>query len=269
MVSPTERWCKVKLAIAHSLRSLAIERAQWSYQELHELQAEVEALGKTDFHTPTQRDEYELRKVQLREKELVKAQGAALRARQKWSEEGERSTKYFLGLERARKPPPGELSVLAPDGTTITGRAKVARAVRKTWSNIFAEPTAPDPKQPLALDRSPTATAAGSKFRGSWLKALSKQAAAHAQREIGMQETWPVIARLRERSSPGPDGLSAVIYKLHWHLLGPLWVDMIKEAESNGALHVDVSGGLLILLPKTDDSVRRPERQHPYHPAEC
>ena len=34
MLSPTERWCRVKQAIAHALRTLAVERAQWTYQEL-------------------------------------------------------------------------------------------------------------------------------------------------------------------------------------------------------------------------------------------
>ena len=144
-VTPTERWCKVKVAIRQALRELAIQRAQWSLQDYRELQAEVEALSRRDFLTADQHDEFETAKVRLRERELVKAHGAAMRARQRWSEEGERSTKYFLGLERARKGAPGELAVKGKGGETITGRAKVARAVRTVWGDIFTEPSTPHP----------------------------------------------------------------------------------------------------------------------------
>ena len=263
LVTPTERWCKVKLAIKSALRALAIERAEWALQDMRDLQLELEALGKLDFHTTEQRDEYECAKVRLRERETVKAKGAAIRARQRWSEEGERSTKYFLGLERARRAPPGELAVKGVGDTVITGRAKVARAVRKVWADIFTEPTVTSPSERNALDDTPAAAAAARKFRGEWTKALSKKAAAKAQRVVTEEETQPIVARLRDGASPGPDGLSATVYKIHWPLLAPLWVDMVREAEATGQLHVDVSGGLLILLPKTDEATRRPEDNRP------
>ena len=85
----TQRFCRKKSVTEKNIRSILEER-------LRSLEIKIDV----NVHNAELENDYSKVKTKLEKIYQAEAKGAGIRARVKWIEQGERSTKYFLGLEK-------------------------------------------------------------------------------------------------------------------------------------------------------------------------
>ena len=104
-VSKSLLWDYLKIKIKEYSIAYGIEQARSYKDNCKKLESELNDLDKVltkhkDIATHQKRKEI---KQQLDEYYAKKARGYQIRSRARWVEEGEQSTKYFLGLEKSRQ----------------------------------------------------------------------------------------------------------------------------------------------------------------------
>ena len=67
-----------------------------------------------------------------------KAKEAIIRSRANWYEKGEKSNKYFLGLESHRGTKPCICKLLSSDGNLTTNPLKIMKEIEKFYSDLYA-----------------------------------------------------------------------------------------------------------------------------------
>ncbi len=202
--SAGERWCRVKEGMRAALRGFAQACAQRRRQVRSEEVVELDSLASAHPLTPPMQARLTHLKASLARQEGEAARGAALRCRCKWLAEGERCSSYFLGMEKARRAPPGTMTLEARDGATLTSRTKIAREVRQVWGEIFAEP----PEHSRSGEQAAVRT-----FLDGWPAQLSKEASTAAHVPIGAEEASEQLGRMRAAAAPGPDGLPVSVLR--------------------------------------------------------
>ena len=253
--APGERWSALKAAMCDALRTVAQARAQRRRGAKHATLQECDNLVAR-LPDPNAAAALAEAKVAAEEAAMEAARGQLIRCRCKWLAEGERCSRYFLSLEKARRAPPGELAVLSDSGEEIRSRTKVARAVRGVWGEIFAEPAASDTARHDEEQQC-------RRFLSAWPKQVPQAAAEAAKAPIQLEEATEVLLKMRKAAAPGPDGLPVGVYVNHWDAIGPDWMAMVEEAEAIGSLPQCVSAGRLVLLAKGSERVRSPAANRP------
>ena len=71
--------------------------------------------------------------------ELEKTREAQVRARIKWAEEGERSTKFFLNLEKSRAQGNTIHRLVKDDGSFLNTSGEIIKEVHMYYKSLFKE----------------------------------------------------------------------------------------------------------------------------------
>ena len=134
-------------------------------------------------------------------------QGLITRARAKWTEEGERSTKYFYGLEKSnsKKKLINKLVVVDPEkkhNNILTNQVDISEQVVKHFKNIYAK------SRPKKSDIDQYLT-----DLGSTLLTLDPVNSSSLESDISLLELDMIVKDLKNNISPGWDGLGSEFYK--------------------------------------------------------
>ena len=97
-------WELLKVHIKEKTMSYSRKSANKYKMDLQDLESCLEVLSLKIKDNPSKEyfDRFAKLKTQLGVLQLEKARGAQIRSREKWIEDGEKNTAYFLGLERTR-----------------------------------------------------------------------------------------------------------------------------------------------------------------------
>ena len=150
------------------------------------------------------------------------SEGAKIRSRARWLEEGEAPTRFFFKLERERQAKSAVSSILNSDGQLVSSRDEVLKAHVDFYSKLFEE----EETDPEALDE------------------LLSHVTSHlsdADRDLCDQSLSPcelssAVAGLSNNKSPGPDGLTAEFYVKFWPRLGPILLQVYNQSLADGEL---------------------------------
>ena len=123
----TQRFCRKKSVTEKNIRSILEER-------LRSLEIKIDV----NVHNAELENDYSKVKTKLEKIYQAEAKGAGIRARVKWIEQGERSTKYFLGLEKncVRKKEIKQLK--SQNGKrTIRKQEEIIKEVRRFYAQLY------------------------------------------------------------------------------------------------------------------------------------
>ena len=67
------------------------------------------------------------------------ADGAILRSKARWYEEGEKNTKYFLSLEKGNKSKSCICRSISDDSIEITDQADVGKEIKTLYENLYTK----------------------------------------------------------------------------------------------------------------------------------
>lgn len=168
-----------------------------------------------------------------------KARGGFIRSRANWIEEGEKSSKYFLNLEKSRQENNLIQQLFCSDEQRIVNDAEhMLKTAKQYYQKLYQDTDPNDNDINNYLDRI--------RFKNI----LTNVENIKCEGVITLNECTEVIKDLKKNKSPGLDGLSCEFYQTFWHSFGYFLVEVYNESYENGILPVTVRKSVLGLIYK-------------------
>ena len=176
------------------------------------------------------------------------AEGAKIRSRAQWFEEGEKPTRYFFRLEKTRAASNHFTSLFDENGLEKNSRDDLEKILTCFYQDLFMNDS---------LDLH---------VQSDIINAL-EFSLSDCEREMceglfTIDELFAALKGLQTGKTPGSDGLSTEFYLYFWEDLGALLLSVLNESFHAGSLAESQYEGLLRLIHKKDDR-RLPKNWRP------
>ena len=175
-------------------------------------------------------------KQELQDIENKKIEGTLLRNKIEWFEKGERSTRYFLGLEKIRETEK-HIRKLEFNKNIVTDPAEILKAQRNYYEKMYSECEAHDDDfNPIDLFQNV-----------SKLNDMDKNS---CEGLIKTEECNRVLLTFKTNKSPGNDGLTCEFYKHFWDDIKHVLVDSFNASYEHGELSPSQRQAVITLIHK-------------------
>ena len=164
-----------------------------------------------------------------------KTEGAMIRSKSKWYIEGERSTSYFLRLEKLKYSNKTMKSLINADGHIVSDQKKIILEQFKYYKELYAT----NPNIIFQLQNK-----TGIVLTTEQNKSLEK--------EIGYEEFAQAVLQSNNEKTLGSDGIPIDLIKAFFAKLGLYLFAAIKESVKNNILFPSAREGILSLIPKKE-----------------
>ena len=172
-------------------------------QKASEMKNEIKILENklkklSEIQTIPQHIQQEINNIENKLENLYKdeAKGAQVRSRVKWIEEGERNTKFFLGLEKSRQTKKNISALKNQQGKIVKDSSEILKLEKAFYENLYksTEPNLQEIKHYI------NGTEIDHKLSQEESKTLGG--------ELTIEECTKAIFSMKLNKSPGLDGLS-------------------------------------------------------------
>lgn len=167
------------------------------------------------------------------------AEGARVRSRVRWAEEGETSSHFFLRLERKAGSDNWIPAMRRTDGSIATGIDSICTSWVDFYSALF---TAGE------IDFS-----AQDDLLSNLSARLPSDARAQCEGLLSSHEVFEALKGMAHNKSPGSDGLPMEFYLAFWGTLGSDLVEVLNSSFVTGSLPSSQKGALISLIFKKGD----------------
>ncbi len=200
---------------------------------------EFKNLEKTlkDIQTnnPDKHNEIEIIKQQIDRIQQTRSEGARIRAKVKWLEEGEKSSRFFHGLERSRGSNKLWTSITDNNGNHRTDINDILKEQKQFFQNLYSSEGVNNDAIDTLLDNVD--------------EFLTPEEQKFCEKDVTKEELDNIVKRLKTETSPGIDGITNDFYKECWHIIGDDFLEMVAEVlETECTISQYI--GLIILLYK-------------------
>ena len=238
--NPLVWWDKAK----HNFKILSIRRAKirgkLQRHERFQLENKLDRLKEAARNgTDSDVERYLLAKEKQKDLAMKDLEAIKIRAKARFFEEGERSTRYFYSLEKRRKAE-HSIKVLTKDNMdTVSDQGQLISETYKFYKSLYS--AQPDDKP------------ARDAFLNFNAPKLSESERVFCEAPITLEELTKALNSMENNKSPGFDGLSTNFYKHFWPLLGDKLVIVYNYAFQSGCLSVSQRRGVISLVFKKGD----------------
>ena len=166
------------------------------------LEKNIHDLENNEFKSEAM--ELELRSCRLELRNILekKGEGARIRSRVNWFEEGERSSQFFHGLEKRNSKEKSWDKILDDKGEMKYGTNDVIKTQIEFYSDLYSS-------------RKVNEVEAG-KFLSKLDSHLGEQDSNNLDGDILMSEMTSALKKIKNNKSPGLDGIPVEFYKMYW-----------------------------------------------------
>ncbi len=232
--------CKIRgLSISYSVQKRRTEKEHENnlIKEI-ERNEELLAYGNTDIL-----EELESLKREFDDIQNEIARGIILRSKAKYSEFGEKNTRFFLNLEKRNHEAKHIKSLFAQNGETITDPKAILELEKSFYENLYT-------KDSTSLDEN-------SEFLVNNLrKTISDETRELCDRPLDCNAFNKALMQMENNKSPGSDGLSVEFYKFFWDDIQNLVTNSLNSALCKNELSIEQRRGVITLIPKSDKDLR-------------
>ena len=207
VVDPRIRWEYLKYKIRDfSIKKSVAKRKQMKNQEeelnkkLNEVQEKLEQTDNED----TARDyneQLEQIKNDLKQLEDTLTEGLIIRTKTRWFEEGEKSNKYFLGLEKHKGIKKCMHKLKKNDETFTTDKKEILNMQKDYYFNLYSSKL------------QETNEAIDQYIASSNVQAISQEQQNALDEPISLEECYETLKSQKNNKSPGNDGITSEFYK--------------------------------------------------------
>ena len=170
-----------------------------------------------------------------------RATGYYIRSRAKWIEEGERSTSYFLGLEKVRQ------------GSNCINCLKDASG-KQHHSDGGILGTAKSFYEQLYESKSTSLSELDEYFKSLPVECkLDEDAKSRCEGPVTYNECERALSMMKSNKCPGLDSITTEFYKTFWPILGNLLVQVFNESHESETLSESQRKAVMSLIFKKDD----------------
>ena len=226
------------------LKGLAIKSCSSKSKERNQARTLLQSLAQhlkvqIDFGRVSLLSIYEATLSKLASLDLEAAEGARIRSRTQWAEEGEASTSYFFRLEKANGTEDWISAMKEPDGSVVGDVPSICDSWVSFYSTLFSAcPTNFDVQNRLLDNLS---------------SPLPPPQAHLCEGHLTLDEVHKALLGMAKRKSPGSDGLPAEFYLAFWDTLGSDLVEVLNASFDSGLLPFSLRGALISLIFKKGD----------------
>ena len=222
-----------------AIRPAKIRRKAQGHKR-HQLETELEKLQR-NAKNGSNRDieRYLLAKEKLKQLDLRDLEANKIRAKAQFSEEGERSTRYFFSLEKKRKAEQTIRLLTKENMDTVKDMKGLLSETHAFYKKLFSA--------------QPCDEAAQNAFLSVPFPKLSECDREHCDRDLTEEELRKAVLSMENDKSPGIDGLTNNFYKHFLPILGEKLTQVYNYAFRSGQLSVSQRRGVITLLFKKGD----------------
>ena len=172
-------------------------------------------------------------KLELNKIESQKTDGAVLRSRAEYYENGEKNSAYFFNLEKYKSKAKVMTKIKKENGTTITKPRKVLAEQQMFYKSLYTS----DPTIKFQLDIQPT-------------KKLDLNMQEKLERPLQIEELGVTLKQSRRNRTPGPCGISSDFYMMFWLRIKHHMYDAFMECFEVKRIFPSGRNGIISLIPK-------------------
>ena len=158
------------------------------------------------------------------------------RVKTQWYQEGEKSTKYFLNMQKARSRKT-EMQELIENGEIVTDRDKIKELVEAFYKNLYERGDSVEYSEREISEYL------------SALDTVQTESIPELDKAITQDELLITLKSCTD-SAPGPDGIPYSIIKLTWNYYGKCLIESWEYAQITGELTHSHQSSYLRLIPK-------------------
>jgi hypothetical protein len=235
-------FCKVKIK-EHSIKFASNLRKELN-NEVYEAESKLHDVDKALMNATDITEIEQLSKQKCDLKSQVdaiysaKSTGAQIRSRAKWIEDGEKNSKYFLGLENKRQTNNYIATLKNKSGHNIIRKDLIINEAVNFYQNLYG----PSLIQENDIDLF---------FNELGVNhTLSDEESAVCEGHVTVEECTHVISNMGVNKSPGYDGLTSEFYQCFWKNIKSMVVNSFNEAFEAGDLAETHKQSIITLLFK-------------------
>ena len=234
-----EIWEKLKLKI----KKLSIEYSKNRTSESKIAIAQLsELVSDYEARLPLNQGEdnlYEKTKKDLEEKLFERAKGMLFRSKVRWYEEGERNTKYFFALEKARYNAKTCYKIISESGQEIIIPEQILSEQKEFYSKLYQK------DENVHFD-----------LKNSYGICVPEEIKLEQEKMLTLDDLQDAIKSMKNNKTPGQDGLPIDFYKVFRMKLRDLFCRVVEEVYDSEMLHSTARQGILNLIPKSNKDSR-------------
>ena len=239
-ISWSSFWETLILNMRTATISYAIYRNKRRNLEERDIMKEIKKLEGIVQDRPCQEmvTSLEIAKEKLEQIRKHKIEGIITRSRAKWHEQGERSTAYFLSLEKREYSEKLIASLEDGAGGFITGQSQIINRLVDYYAAMFRQRSLSRP-----MDQ----------FMGDvHMKQISSNEKNVLKLSLTLAELDQALKGMAKNKSPGSDGFSVEFYQHFWGDIKQFFWKMVNESVASGTLPMTLREGILTLVPKAN-----------------
>ena len=160
-----------------------------------------------------------------------------VRARARWHGHGEKSSKYFLNLEK-RNNIKKHVRKLYLSGSFSTDPFEILNAEKLFYSKLYS-------RQRVNLNSEQAKS-----LENPNISKLSDELSSRCEGKITFQECESILGSFQGGKTPGNDGIPIEFYKIFWPLIGEFLIASFNEAFDNKEMSSSQKQALITLIEK-------------------
>ena len=199
--------------------------------KISQLRTEVESQPN-----PTNLERLEEAQKSLEDIRKPRIEGMIIRSKVSWYEEGEKSSKYFLSLEK-RNAARNTVQYLRIDNKVVANQETILNLFSENLRNKYSYSHLTADKETF-LER-------------NIIHKLSQEQKTELDTPLSLNELYSAVRQMKKGKSPGANGLTADFFKHFWPFLGTFlyraWLEKFSNSKNIGSHNL----GIVTLIPKT------------------
>ena len=158
-----------------------------------------------------------------------RGEGAMFRSKLRWTEQGEKPTRYFFNMEAKNFNQKTITELETSEEVKITGHKQLLQEIENFYQSLYQ-----------------------SEYAGSQLPKLSDDDKENLEGELTIAECRQILKTFNFGKSPGEDGFTVEFYTKFFEFLANDLVESLNTAYSRGELSISQKRGVVTLIPKAD-----------------
>jgi len=236
-------WELLKIKVKEYSIAYGKKSSRKQMQELKNLQDELNDIDVKMQANKCEELEIE-RKLLLHKLEahyLYKARAAQIRAKARWIEEGEKSTKFFLNLEQQHQKH-NTIKKLRSEDKEIDTINEIIEEVVRFYSELYKSKNIEESEMEEYLSKT---------VLDNTLDECDREL---CEGVLDVRECTQAIKSMKKNKSPGSDGLPIEFYVTFWDDLKEIVVDVLNVSHGRGQMSTSQRRAIITLMFKKGDS---------------
>ena len=237
--NPLTLWERLKIKIRNVSKDFA--RNQTSEENLIISQLS-EKVNEYEASLPLNKDQdalLEETKTELEEKLFSKVKGMMFRSKAKWYEQGEKSSKYFFSLEKARYNAKTCYKILDELQQEVEDPHKILELQKNFYMKLYQK------------DEDVNFT-----LRNNYGITVPEELKLAQEQQLILKDFEEAIKTMNNNKTPGQDGIPVDFYKVFWPKIKDIFYEMVLAVYEQKLLHATARRGILNLIPKAGKDTR-------------